>query len=219
MIDPKSLTNTDMTAFQPKQTYSLEEYFELEKSNNEKFEFWDGNVWSMSGAQFAHNLIVTNLITDLNLVLRDKGCFVLGPEMRVKVPAYSPYRYPDLSALCGKPQIEQISGIDMLVNPQLIVEVLSDSTEAFDRGDKFSYYKSIESFSEYLLVAQHRPHVTQFVKHGDGFWANFEFNDLNDSVELKSVSCSLPLVSIYRDVSFPEPNLSVSETAQNTEQR
>jgi Uma2 family endonuclease len=192
-----------MTAFQPKKTYSLEEYFELEKSRNEKFEFWDGNVWSMSGAQYAHNLIVRNLNTELDLRLRDKGCHVLPSDMRIKVPAFPPYRYPDLTALCGTPEIEPIGGIDMLVNPQLIVEVLSDSTEAFDRGDKFSYYKSIESFSEYLLVAQHRPYVTQFIKHGDGFWANFESNDLKDQVELRSVACSLPLALIYRDVSFP----------------
>lgn len=124
--------------------------------------------------------------------------------MRIKVPSYAPYRYPDLTALCGQPQIEQIGGIEMLVNPQLIVEVLSDSTEAFDRGDKFSYYKSIESFTEYLLVAQHRPHVSQFVKHGDGFWINYEFNDLSEAIELKSMACSVPLSAIYRDVTFPE---------------
>ena len=195
-------------ALQPKKVYSLEEYFKLEKSRNEKFEFWDGAVWSMSGARFFHNIIVGNMNTELDMLLREKGCRALPSDMRIKVPSYPPYRYPDLTALCGTPKIEQIGGIEMLVNPQLIVEVLSDSTEAFDRGDKFSYYKSIESFSEYLLVAQHRPHVTQFVKHGDGFWANFEFNDLNDLVELKSVSCSLPLVSIYRDVSFPDVHLS-----------
>ena len=208
-----------MTALQPGKIYSLEEYFELEKSRNEKFEFWDGNVWSMSGARYAHNVIVRNLSTEIDLRLRDKGCHVLPSDMRIKVPSYSPYRYPDLTALCGTPKIEQIGGIDMLVNPQLIVEVLSESTEAFDRGDKFSYYKSIESFSEYLLVAQHRPHVTQFVKHGDGFWANFEFNDLNDLVELKSVECSIPLVSIYREVSFLNASLSESETAQNKAQK
>ena len=194
------------TAFRPKHTYTLAEYFELEKSKNEKFEFWDGNVWSMSGARFAHNQIVRNLTTDLDLKLRDKGCHVLPSDMRIKVPSYPPYRYPDLTALCGTPEIEEIGGIDMLVNPQLIIEVLSDSTAAFDRGDKFSYYKSIPSFSEYLLIAQHRPHVTQFVKHGDGFWANYEFNDLADAVELRSVSCSLQFASIYRGVTFPDPN-------------
>jgi Uma2 family endonuclease len=109
-----------------------------------------------------------------------------------------------LTALCGKPEIETLGGLELLVNPQLIVEVLSDSTEAFDRGDKFSRYKSIESFTEYLLIAQHRPHVSQFVKHGDGFWMNLEYNDLSETVELKSVPCRLALNSIYRDVSFGE---------------
>lgn len=192
-------------AFQPKHHYTLDEYLELEKRSEEKFEFWDGNVWSMSGASFAHNRIVMNLSVDLGSKLRDKGCSAYPADMRIKVPDYEPYRYPDLSALCGEPSIERIGAIEMLSNPQLIIEVLSDSTEAFDRGDKFSYYKSIQSFTEYLLVAQHRPHVSQFVKHGDGFWINYEFNDLNDIVELKSVQCSVPLSIIYRDVTFPEP--------------
>lgn len=192
-----------MSAFQPKHVYSLEEYLELEKNSEEKLEFWDGNVWSMSGASFAHNLIARNLGTTLDVKLGDKGCYVLPSEMRIKVPGYAPYRYPDFTALCGKPEIEKIGGIEMLVNPQLIIEILSSSTEAFDRGDKFSYYKSIETFTEYLLVAQHRPHVSQFIKHGDGFWINYEFNDLSDQVDLQSVSCSLKLAEIYRDVSFP----------------
>lgn len=191
-----------MGAIQPKQVYSLEDYFKLEKSTNEKFEFWDGNVWSMSGASINHNLIVRNLNTEVDLQLRDKGCSAFPSDLRIKVPAYPPYRYPDLTALCGKPEIEKIGGIDVLVNPQLIVGVLSDSTEAFDRGDKFSYYKSIESFSEYLLIAQHRPHVSQFIKHGDGFWMQLEFNDLSDVIKLKSVPCELSLKAIYRDVSF-----------------
>lgn len=187
-----------------KQIYSLDEYFELEKSTNEKFEFWNGEVWSMSGASFSHNRIVRNLTTEIDLQLREKGCEAFPSDLRVKVPAFPPYRYPDLTALCGKAEIEQIGGIDVLVNPQLIVEVLSDSTEAVDRGDKFSRYKSIESFTEYLLIAQHRPHVSQFVRHGDGFWMNLEYNDLSEAVELKSVPCKLSLNSIYRDVSFGE---------------
>jgi len=199
-----------MKAF--KQIYSLEEYIELEKSTNEKYEFFDGNVWCMSGASFPHNRIVQNLNVEVELQLREKGCQSFPSDMRVKVPAYSPYRYPDLTALCGKPIIENLNGLDLLVNPSLIIEVLSDSTEAFDRGDKFSYYKSIESFTEYLLIAQHRPHVSQFVKHGDGFWMNLEFNDLRDTVELKSVPCRLALSAIYRGVSFPS-NESESETA------
>ncbi|HEX8289861.1 MAG TPA: Uma2 family endonuclease [Pyrinomonadaceae bacterium] len=189
-----------------KQIYSLEEYIELEKSTNEKFEFWDGNVWSMSGASFAHNVIVQNLNIEIGLQLREKGCQSFPSGMRIKVPDYSPYRYPDLTALCGEPQIENLRGQETLVNPQFIAEVLSDSTEGFDRGDKFSYYKSIESFSEYILVAQHRPLVSQFIKHGDGFWMNLEYNDLSETVELKSVPCKLDLTAIYRNVSFGARN-------------
>ncbi len=191
-----------MEAVKIDKKYTLEDYFELEKSKNEKFEFWDGNVWSMSGASFAHNLVVRNLNTEVDIELREKGCSVFPSDMRIKVPAYSPYRYPDLTALCGKAEIEKVGGLELLVNPQVIFEVLSESTEAFDRGDKFSYYKSIESFTEYILVAQHRPHVTQFIKHGDGFWMQTEFNDLNDVLEIKSVPCKLPLKTIYRDVVF-----------------
>lgn len=205
-----------MTA-QPKKIYSLEEYFELEKSTNEKFEYWGGHVWSMSGARYAHNQIVMNLSLDLGPKLRGKGCDIHPSDMRVKVPAYQPYRYPDLTALCGEPIIEPTGGIEMLVNPALIVEVLSESSEAFDRGDKFSYYKSIPSFTEYLLIAQHRPHVSQFVKHGDGFWANFEFNDLQDIVHLASVDCAVELAAIYRGVTFPDISSPGSETARSIE--
>jgi Uma2 family endonuclease len=192
-----------MEAVKLEKKYTLDDYFELERSKNEKFEFWNGQVWSMSGASFNHNMIVRNLNTEADLQLRDKGCFVFPSDMRIKVPSYLPYRYPDLTALCGKSEIETVDGFEMLTNPQVIFEVLSDSTEAFDRGDKFSYYKSIESFTEYILIAQHRPHVTQFVKHGDGFWLQTEFNALNELVKLKSVPCKLSLQTIYRDVNFP----------------
>jgi len=207
------------TSLKLQQKYTIEEYFELEKNSEEKYEFWDGNVWSMSGNQFSHNQISVNLTIELGSRLRSKGCMTLPSEMRIKVPKYPPYRYPDLTALCGKPEIEKIGGIDALLNPQLIIEILSDSTEAFDRGDKFTYYKSIPSFTEYLLVAQHRPHVSQFVKHGDGFWAQYEYNDMDSLIELRSVECSIPMSEVYRDVVFPEtdPNLSLSETVQSTE--
>ena len=116
-----------MKAF--KQVYSLEEYIELEKSTDEKFEFWDGNVWSMAGASTSHNRIVRNLGTEIDLQLREKGCESFPSDMRIKVPTYLPYRYPDLTALCGEAEIENLLGQDLLVNPQLIVEVLSDRSE------------------------------------------------------------------------------------------
>ncbi|HZH89814.1 MAG TPA: Uma2 family endonuclease [Pyrinomonadaceae bacterium] len=189
---------------QPSHKYTLEEYLALELASEEKYEFWNGEVFCMSGASLAHNQIARNIGTKLDTELRGRGCQVFPADLRVKVPQYPPYRYPDLTALCGPPEIENVNGLDMLVNPTLIVEVLSKSTEGFDRGDKFTYYKSIASFSEYLLVAQHRPHVSQFVRQESGVWTFMEFNDLTDTVRCASVPCALTLQEIYRDVTFDE---------------
>ncbi|HEX8128751.1 MAG TPA: Uma2 family endonuclease [Pyrinomonadaceae bacterium] len=200
---------------QPSHKYTLEEYFALELGSEEKYEFWNGEVFCMSGASLAHNQIARNIGTKLDTELRGRGCQSFPADLRVKVPAYPPYRYPDLTALCGQPEVERMGGLDMLVNPALIIEVLSSSTEAFDRGDKFTYYKSIASFSEYILVAQHRPHVSQFVRQENGVWSFMEFNDVAESVRCASVPCVLTLNEIYRDVVFeeamrgkdqPEPN-------------
>jgi Uma2 family endonuclease len=113
-----------------------------------------------------------------------------------------PYRYGDLSALCGKAKFEEIGGVDTLTNPMLIIEVLSKSTMAYDRVDKFTAYKSIPSLREYLLVEQHRPHITQFIKRDDGEWIHREYNDLNDVVKLESVGCEFSLSEVYQNVSF-----------------
>lgn len=182
--------------------YTLEEYFALELASEEKYEFWDGNVWCMSGASTAHNRIVRNMGTLLDTQLSSRDCESFPSDMRIKVPAYAPYRYPDLTALCDEPVIERVGGLELLTNPALIVEVLSDSTAAFDRGDKFTYYKSIESFTEYLLIAQHRPHVTRLVRGEHGVWSHIEYNDLADAVQCSSVPCRLELSEIYRAVTF-----------------
>ncbi|HEV2882505.1 MAG TPA: Uma2 family endonuclease [Pyrinomonadaceae bacterium] len=199
---------------QPSHRYTLEEYFALELGSEEKYEFWNGEVFCMSGASLAHNQIARNIGTELDTELRARGCQVFPADLRVKVPTHPPYRYPDLTALCGQPEIERVGGLDMLVNPALIVEVLSPSTEAFDRGDKFTYYKSIASFSEYILVAQHRPHVSQFVRQENGVWTFMEFNDLADSVRCASVPCVLALNEIYRDVVFEDAIRSKDQPEQ-----
>jgi len=181
---------------------TLEEYFELELASDETLEYWNGNVWSMSGASLAHNFIVRNAGTEFDIQLRQHDCQVLPSDMRVKVPAYPPYRYPDLTALCGPVQIEKIGGLDVLVNPSLIVEVLSPSSEALGRGDKFSYYQSIPTFQEYLLVAQHRPYVSHYWKQEGGFWLLSDSTNLSDVISCKSVPCELTLAAIYRGVDF-----------------
>jgi Uma2 family endonuclease len=158
----------------------------------------------MSGASLSHNTIVLNLGSELRAALRPLGCRALPSDMRIFVPDYPPYRYPDLTALCGKLEIKKMGNMELLTNPQLIVEVLSDTTEAFDRGDKYSYYKSIPSFTEYLLVAQHRPHVSQFIKQGERFWKHTEYNGLEDVVSLALAPCEIRLNEIYREVEFTE---------------
>lgn len=189
---------------QEKINYTLEEYLELDHESEEKIEFWDGHIFTLAGASANHNQIQFNLTLALGNKLRGKGCRVFPSDMRVKVPAYLPYRYPDLSALCGEAKFEKLGKQELFVNPNLIVEVLSDSTEAFDRSYKFTYYKSIESFVEYVLIAQDRAHVSQFVKQSDNSWLNHEFNALEDSFYLPSLDSDLALADIYEAVEFPE---------------
>jgi Uma2 family endonuclease len=186
------------------QIYTLEEYLELDHNSEEKIEFWDGHIFTLAGASTSHNRIQRNALIVLGNKLRGRKCEVFPSDMRVGVPAYPPYRYPDLSALCGQTIIETIGKQDILTNPQLIIEILSDSTAEFDRGYKFTYYKSIESFTEYVLIAQDRPHVTQFIKQDENNWLNREFNSIDDTFHLASLDCELELLELYQDVEFPE---------------
>ena len=186
-----------------KPKYTLEEYLTLDRNSDERLEYWAGEIFSMSGVSKEHARIEINLSARLDLLLDTSGCQVFPANMRIKVPSLPPYRYADLSALCGEALYEQIEGVDVLVNPALIIEILSDSTEGFDRGDKFSHYKFIPSFQEYLLVAQRRPHVTQFIKQAGNTWLQHEFNDLTDTLKLVSLGCELPLRGIYRGLVFP----------------
>jgi Uma2 family endonuclease len=193
-----------MTAL-PKHKYSLEEYFEIERNSEERFEYWDGSVWLMAGASPEHERIVSNAIFHLRMIL-ERGCSVFGSNLKVKVPAYSPYRYPDLSVYCGQGIFETIDGLDVLTNPQMLIEVLSPSTEAFDRGEKFTYYKSIESFTEYLLVATNRPFVTQFIKQAENEWIQREATGPDGKLFLETFGVEILLSEIYLDVEFPEPS-------------
>lgn len=189
-----------------KPIYTLEEYLELEQSTDEiRYEFYDGEVWAMAGASDAHDRIQSSIHFQLRLNFRGRKCRAFLVDMRVKVPAFPPYRYPDLQALCGEAKFEFLGKQEMLLNPSLIVEILSTSTEAFERGSKFTYYKSIESFSDYLLVSTERPNVAQFIKQADGSWKHYEFDDLEQRVKIESLECEIEMREIYENVIFP-PN-------------
>ena len=188
----------------PKYKYSLEEYLEMDRQSEARLEYWEGEIFDMSGVQEEHAEIETNLAIHLGSRLRQRGCRIFLANMRLKVPSFPPYRYGDTSALCGQAMFEKIGGVDTLTNPALIIEVLSESTEGYDRGKKFSHYKSIPSFSEYLLIAQDRAHVTHYVKQDELTWNQREYNNLNDEVQLVSVTCEISLRELYENVTFKE---------------
>jgi Uma2 family endonuclease len=192
-------------AVNPERRYTLEEYLELDRSSEERLEFWDGEVFCMSGGSQAHDRILVNCIVHFSAKLASAKCRVFSSDMRIKVPTAPPFRYADVSVLCVEAEFEAIGGVDALVNPQLIVEVLSPLTEAYDRGDKFTHYKSIPTLREYLLVAQHRPHVTRLFRQEDGTWIHTEVNEMAATLPLGSLDCELPLTEIYAGVSFEAP--------------
>ncbi len=189
---------------QPKTGYTLEEYLELERTAEERYEFWEGEVYAMSGGTKEHDCITGNMFLALSSLLRNKKCRPFTGNLQIKVPAALPYRYADGSVACDKIEYERFSGVDLLLNPVLLWEVLSPSTEAFNRGDKFTWYKSIASFREYLLIAQHRPHITHFVKQGAEVWSYEEINGLEASIHLPTIECTLTLAEIYQDVEFSQ---------------
>ncbi len=179
--------------------YTLDEYLALERESEVRYEFWNGEVFAMSGGTLSHERIMGNAFAFFRSLLRGR-CETFASDMQIKVPSAPPYRYADGSVVCGKVEVERFNGNDLLINPLLIYEVLSPSTEAYDRGDKFTYYKSIPSLREYLLVAQHRPHITHYAKQADGVWSYAEINDLDGSLQLRSVDVTLTLSDVYQDV-------------------
>lgn len=185
--------------------YTLEEYLELDRTAEERFEFRDGEIFCMSGGSRTHERVIGNMFVALSVRLGGRGCEVFTSNMRVKVPAAPPYRYADLAGLCGEAQFETIGGVDALLNPSLLVEVLSPSTESYDRGEKFARYKSILSLREYLLVAQDRPFVTQLFKRDDGEWIYRDFEAPDSLVKIESLGCEIALAEIYQNVAFATP--------------
>ncbi len=193
-----------MTAVSVKK-YTLEEYFELDRNAEGNFEYFNGEIIEMSGVSVNHATIEMNLAEILNPIARKKGCRAFPANLRVRVPTIPPYRYPDLSVVCGEAVFEDIGGLQCLVNPLLIVEVLSDSTEKFDRGEKFRQYKLIESFREYLLIEQNGKNITLFQKHNERFWLQSDYAE-GEMLNLNTLDFELNLDEIYQGVEFTANN-------------
>ena len=183
---------------QPKKQYTFDEYLELERTVREKHEFFRGEIFAMGGASEAHNLIVGNVLAHLHQYLRSKPCRVYPSDMRVKVSLSALYTYPDVVVVCGQPQIEPPG--DTLLNPTLLVEVLSESSEAYDRGKKSEQYRTLASLTDYLLIAQDRALVEHYSRQPGERWLLHAANRLEDTVAISSLGCELPLSEVYLNV-------------------
>jgi len=188
---------------------SPEEYLALERKAEYKSEYLHGEIFAMSGASRKHNLVTWNIGNQLGPQLKGRPCEGYQSDMRVKIKTSGLYTYPDVVVVCGEPEFED-DHVDTLLNPTLLVEVLSPSTERYDRIAKTAYYRTLDSLKEHLLVSQDEIRVEQYVKQPDGTWLLIEHRSLDNTVELNSIECQLALRDVYDKVSIdphfrPEP--------------
>jgi Uma2 family endonuclease len=183
------------------QQMTLEEYLEFDYNAEGRYEYFDGEVIEMSGESPEHSLLGSQINFLLRRELNPKGCLVFQSDVRIKVPAMLPYRFGDASALCGKPIYEDLGKSRLHVNPTLIVEVLSPSTENYDREEKFKAYKSIESLREYILVSQVKKFVTLYAKHNEKFWFQSEYVE-GETLKIESLDCQLSVDEIYQGIIY-----------------
>lgn len=190
----------------PPKTYLTEEqYLEIERKAEFKSEYYQGEMFAMgqgfamAGARWNHNLVAGNVFFELRRQLAARPCSVVPGDMRVLVKDTGLYTYSDVVVVCGEPRFLDEQK-DTLLNPSLLVEVLSPSTEAYDRGRKSEHYRSIESLGEYLLVASDRVHADLFTRQPDGRWLLTSAGRLEDSLELQSIGCRLALADLYEKV-------------------
>jgi Uma2 family endonuclease len=197
-----------MSSAAPTLRCTPEEYLARERRSEIKHEYWNGFVYAMAGASREHSLIASNLIREIGSQLRDRPCETHGGDLRVCVETTGLYTYPDVTVVCERPRFLE-GTFDTLVNPTVIVEILSPSTEVDDRGRKFAHYRRIASLREYVLVAQDRPLIERYRRQGEE-WVLSECNRLDDELRLESIGCRIPLREVYARV-------EVADTAVPTE--
>ena len=181
------------------QTYlTPEEYLAFERKATTKHEYLNGQIVAMSGASFAHNFLTMNVANQLYNQLIGGECQVAASDMRVQATQTGSYFYPDVVVVCGEPRAEDDT-FDTLLNPTLIVEILSPSTETYDKGEKFEHYQQIASLKDYILISQDKVHVEHYCRRASR-WLQTEFAELEDVLPLRSIDCELPLQDVYRRV-------------------
>jgi Uma2 family endonuclease len=194
-----------MTIAEPIKRYTLREYYRLERQSEQRHEYFEGEIFAMAGGTEEHSIVVMNLIGELRQRLKGKPCGPRDPNMRLKVKVTRLCTYPDVSVYCGDTEFDTEDEIaDTATNPTLITEVLSKSTEGYDRGFKFENYRQIESLRTYVLVAQDTPLAETYERQADGSWHYTEFKGLDAVVRLPTIGVELPLREVYDRVKFPE---------------
>lgn len=200
----------------PKRRLTPDEYLAIERDAPLRSEFFDGEMFAMAGATEQHTLAKDNFAGEARNALKGGPCRVVTSDMRVKISAKGLYVYPDVVIYCGDAQFED-DVRDTLLNPQIIVEVLSDSTEGYDRGNKFKSYRKLPSLREYILISQNSPSVERHVpQEGSRSWLMTPFDGLEDVFSFASSPVQIPLAEIYRGVRFPAPESEAVDTPSKT---
>ena len=182
--------------------FTPEEYLARERKALDKSEYRDGQIYAMPGASHEHNVIMGNTFAELHIQLRDRTCIVYPSDMRVKVSSTGRYTYPDVVVVCDEPRFDD-SHFDTLLNPTVLIEVLSPSTAAYDRGEKFASYQKLDSLCEYVLISQDSVCVEHYLRQEQD-WDLTEFRSLDDVFSLVSIGCELSLQAIYAKVQFSQ---------------
>jgi Uma2 family endonuclease len=186
----------------PKYNYiSQEEYLEMERAALEKHEYYQGEIFAMSGASLKHNEVFSNLFGEIQGKLKGKNCKPYGSDLRIHVPKNSLYTYPDISIICDKANLTD-DKFDTATNPAVIIELLSKSTRNYDRFEKFSLYRDITSLKEYILVDTQKIHIENYVRNANNTWQLTDYNVISDNLIITAVNISVSIADIYAGLSF-----------------
>jgi len=188
---------------QPKPALSEEAYLASERISAIKHEYYHGHIYAMSGGKEPHNLIAGNTLASLHRQLRRTPCRVYPSDMRVKVLRTGLLTYPDVMVMCGQPLFTDAIH-DMITNPTVVIEILSPSTERYDRSMKFQNYRTIDTLHDYLLIAQDQHHIEHYIRQENGQWLLQEVTDLDGEIHIQSIACILRLDDVYEKVDLDQ---------------
>lgn len=188
-------------ALQREAHYTADEYLAREELAETRHEYLAGQIYAMAGGSYNHEVIGGNLFAALHQAVRTSSCLAFGSNMKIRIDAHDLYTYPDAMVLCGKPQFQK-NRTDVIVNPRLLVEVLSKSTENYDRGKKFEFYRTLPSFQEYLLIDQQRVHLELFYRVGISQWDLTIIDEIDAELILRSIEVTIPIRRLYERVDW-----------------